>query len=80
NVDIREKSMHAKKASKLMAAVKSDAKNQALKNIADALKKYMPDLIAANRIDLERSEKQKLSSPLLKRLKFDGSKIEEACD
>jgi glutamate-5-semialdehyde dehydrogenase len=79
-VDIREKSMHAKKASKLMAAVKSDAKNQALKNIADALKKYMPDLIEANRIDLERSEKQKLSSPLLKRLKFDGSKIEEACD
>jgi glutamate-5-semialdehyde dehydrogenase len=78
-MNIREKSMLAKKASNLMAAVKSESKNQALKNIADALEKNRYDLIEANRIDLERSEKQKLAAPLLKRLKFDESKIEEAC-
>ena len=78
-MDIREKAMLAKKASNLMAAAKSEVKNQALKNIADALKNNMHDLITANRIDLERSEKQNLAAPLLKRLKFDESKIEEAC-
>jgi glutamate-5-semialdehyde dehydrogenase len=77
---IKEKSMIAKNASNLMAALKSGIKNQALKNIADALKKNMQDLIAANRIDLERSEKQNQGAPLLKRLKFDESKIEEACE
>jgi len=78
-MDIKEKSILAKKASNLMAALTGEAKNKALHNIAGALEKYMPDLIAANRIDLERSKKQNLSSPLLKRLKFDESKIEEAC-
>ena len=78
-MDIKEKSILAKKASNLMAALTGEAKNMALHNIAGALKKYMPDLIAANRTDLERSEKQNLSPPLLKRLKFDESKIEEAC-
>jgi glutamate-5-semialdehyde dehydrogenase len=78
-MDINEKSMLAKKASNLMAAVKSEDKNQALKNIAEALKNSQHEIIAANRIDLERSEKQNLAAPLLKRLKFDESKIEEAC-
>jgi glutamate-5-semialdehyde dehydrogenase len=78
-MNINEKSMLAKKASNLMAAVKSEDKNQALKNIAKALKNSQHEIIAANRIDLERSEKQNLAAPLLKRLKFDESKIEEAC-
>jgi glutamate-5-semialdehyde dehydrogenase len=78
-MDIKEKSRLAKKASNLMAAVKSNAKNQALKNIADALKKNIKQVIAANQIDLERAERQNLAAPLLKRLKFDESKIEEAC-
>jgi glutamate-5-semialdehyde dehydrogenase len=77
---IKEKSMIAKNASNSMAALKSGIKNQALKNIADALKKNMQEIIAANRIDLERSEKQNSAAPLLKRLKFDESKIEEACE
>jgi glutamate-5-semialdehyde dehydrogenase len=78
-MDIKEKSMHAKKASNLMAAIQSNIKNQALENIANALENNMNQLIAANHIDLERSEKQNLAAPLLKRLKFDESKIEEAC-
>jgi glutamate-5-semialdehyde dehydrogenase len=78
-MDIKEKSMYAKKASNLMAAIQSNTKNQALENIANALENNMNQLIAANHIDLERSEKQNLAAPLLKRLKFDESKIEEAC-
>ncbi len=79
-MDIQKTSMLAKKASNLMAAVKSDSKNRALKNIAEALKENLHHLISANRIDLERAERQNLPAPLLKRLKFDESKIEEACN
>lgn len=78
-MDIREKAILAKKASNLMAAIKSESKNQALQNIAEQLQKNANQLIAVNQIDLERSKKQNLSAPLLKRLKFDQSKIEEVC-
>jgi glutamate-5-semialdehyde dehydrogenase len=78
-MDIKQKSMLAKKASNLMAAIQSSTKNQALENIANALGKNTNHLIAANQIDLERAERQNLAAPLLKRLKFDESKIEEAC-
>lgn len=78
-MDIREKAILAKKASNLMAAIKSESKNQALQNIAEQLQKNAKQLIAVNQIDLERSKKQNLSAPLLKRLKFDQSKIEEVC-
>ena len=79
-MDIREKAILAKKASNLMAAIKSESKNQALQNIAEELQKNANQLIAVNQIDLERSKKQNLSAPLLKRLKFDESKIEEVCN
>ena len=77
-MDIKEKAMLAKKASNLMAAIKNEVKNQALYNIAEALQKNVDELIEANRLDIERSKKQNLSAPLLKRLKFDESKIKEA--
>lgn len=78
-MDIRQKSILAKKASNLMSAVKSETKNSALNNIAEAMKKNSTALVEANRIDIERSRESNLAAPLLKRLKFDESKIEEAC-
>lgn len=77
-MDIKQKSILAKKASNLMNAATSEVKNTALKNIAKALKKNAQALTEANRIDIERSREANLASPLLKRLKFDESKIEEA--
>jgi glutamate-5-semialdehyde dehydrogenase len=78
-MDIKQKSILAKKASNLMSAVKSETKNSALHNVAEALKKNSKALIEANRIDIERSRESNLAAPLLKRLKFDEGKIEEAC-
>ena len=67
----------AKQASISLAAVDSQIKNDALKAIAQALKTNSADIIAANKEDLDRSEKENLAAPLLKRLKYDAVKIEE---
>jgi glutamate-5-semialdehyde dehydrogenase len=66
----------AKDASILLSALSTDVKNNALKDIAVALKLKKDKIIAANKIDLENSEKENLAAPLLKRLKFDENKID----
>ena len=79
-MDIQQAAACAKEAAIQLAAVKTDAKNQALEKIARALEARKEEIVAANRADLERSEKERLAAPLLKRLRFDGGKITEACD
>lgn len=70
----------AKKASIAMAALSSDVKNNALAAIAKALQSKSAEIIAANKLDLEAAEKAKLAAPLLKRLKFDESKLGEVTE
>ncbi|MFH1481746.1 MAG: aldehyde dehydrogenase family protein, partial [Pseudomonadota bacterium] len=79
-MDIKETAIQAKEASIRLAALKSDAKNRALEEIARALKLNEKDIVSANRTDLERSERENLALPLLKRLRFDEEKIKEAFD
>jgi glutamate-5-semialdehyde dehydrogenase len=76
---IAEKAKKAKSASILLGAAKTALKNAALAQIADALKSRSEELIAANQKDLRIAEKNKLASPLLKRLKFDEGKIADVC-
>ena len=78
-MDIRTIAAQAKTAAIAMAGLGTDIKNQALAEIAAALERRQADIVAANRSDLERSEKENLAPPLLKRLKFDAVKIDEAC-
>ena len=70
----------ARLASIALAAAKSDIKNNALTEIAAELMANADKIVAANREDLACTERENLSSPLLKRLKFDESKIREVCD
>ena len=77
-MDIRGKAMAAKEASIRLAAVKSEMKNRALANISEALRNNTENIVAANKADMERSKSEKLAAPLLKRLKFDENKIQEA--
>ncbi|MFZ0035740.1 MAG: glutamate-5-semialdehyde dehydrogenase [Sedimentisphaerales bacterium] len=72
---IAETAKQAKKASIQLAAVKTDVKNAALAEIAKAIKQNADKIISANKKDLADAEKNKLSTPLLKRLKFDENKI-----
>jgi len=63
-----------KESSLKLAAVGGELKNKALLNIAASLKEEEQEIIKANRIDLERSEKEDLPEPLMKRLVFDEAK------
>jgi glutamate-5-semialdehyde dehydrogenase len=78
-MEISQKAKIAKQASISLAAVKTELKNKALAAIAEAIRKQKEQIIAANKTDLAAAEENKLSSPLLKRLKFDEKKINEAC-
>jgi glutamate-5-semialdehyde dehydrogenase len=79
-VDIKQAALKAKQAAIQLAAVESAQKNEALAEMTRALTQRAADISTANRTDLMRSEKENLSAPLLKRLRFDEDKIKEACD
>ena len=66
-----------KKGSKILAALSSEVKDKALKAIIDSLKTHSAEIITENEKDLERSRKENLAPPLLKRLKFDQTKIDD---
>jgi len=67
------------KAAAIHLAAGTDEKNLALEEIARSLEARSADIIAANARDMERSEKERLAPPMLKRLRFDEAKIAEAC-
>jgi glutamate-5-semialdehyde dehydrogenase len=77
---INETASLARQASIRLAAAKTDSKNQALEEIRKALLANADAIIAANRQDLAQAEKDHLAAPLLKRLKFDPSKIDDVCE
>jgi glutamate-5-semialdehyde dehydrogenase len=74
-MSITEIARAAKKASISLAAAQTDLKNCALAEIVESLRQQTPAIIAANRQDLAEAEKNNLAAPLLKRLKFDETKI-----
>ncbi len=69
----------AKSASIQLAAAGTDVKNNALAEIAKALKQRSAEIVSANKEDLVTAEKNNLAGPLLKRLKFDEGKIADVC-
>ncbi len=70
----------AKSASISLAAETSLKKNDALKNIAEALIKNKKRIFEANEKDIEKSSKENLPAPLIKRLKFDEAKINDVVE
>ena len=67
NSRIREMASVAEKASIMLAAINTGLKNNALNSIAEALINNKNDIIKANQADLERSQKENISAPLLKK-------------
>jgi glutamate-5-semialdehyde dehydrogenase len=78
-MSIAEIAAAARSASIQLAVVKTDVKNKALAEIAEALKQQTAEIISANKEDLTAAEKNNLAAPLLKRLKFDEGKIADVC-
>ena len=75
-----EKGQQAVQAKTLLSTLGHETKNSILDAIIKALKDNRQAIVAANKEDLEQAKKEQLASPLLKRLKFDDQKIEDACD
>ncbi len=78
-MNISEIARTAKPASIHLAATQTHIKNDALAEIAHALKLHSDEVVSANKEDLVKAEKDNLAGPLLKRLKFDESKINGVC-
>jgi glutamate-5-semialdehyde dehydrogenase len=72
-----ELAQKAKNASIHLAAMSTEAKNIALAAVSKALKDHMAEIIATNNKDIEFSKQNNLGAPLLKRLKFDESKLQD---
>lgn len=77
---INEFARQVKDASIELAAMSAEQKNKALQQIAISLHERQAEIIKANREDLARSEKENLAEPLLKRLKFDETKIADVVE
>lgn len=75
-----ELAKQVKEASLKLAALDGAVKNAALENIARALEERKSEIMAANKVDLDRSNEEKLAAPLLKRLRFDDKKLLETTD
>lgn len=75
-MEMKTRGKIARDAGILLAATHEDLRNNGLLSIAEGLKENKKALIAANKKDIERSIKENLEAPLLKRLTFDETKID----
>lgn len=67
----------AREASIKLAAMDTVSKNKALEAIMKALEFNIDKIKAANAIDIENSEKESVAEPLIKRLRFDETKVQD---
>ncbi|MEW5784507.1 MAG: glutamate-5-semialdehyde dehydrogenase [Bacillota bacterium] len=79
-MNMDELARRVKESSIKLAAADAELKNKALAFIAGSLHERREEITKANREDLERSKRENLPAPLLKRLKFDEAKIADAVD
>src|SRR3954466_14184069 len=70
----------AKAAARRLAAIDSATKNGALAAIADALEARLPEILAANALDLSAGREAGLSAALMDRLTLDETRIRGIAD
>ena len=70
----------AKQASFMLAASASQARNDALCAVADALEAHREAIFAANAEDMAQAKLDGIAAPVLKRLKFDEGKLSDVCE
>lgn len=73
---IHQMGRQARAAAYKLAGLSSSEKNAILLDMAAAIRKRVPELLVANRLDLEAGEAKGLSSAMLDRLKLDEKRIE----
>lgn len=76
-MDFQVIARRVKEASYQMANTAESLRNQALANVASALEQNKALIFAANAKDLERATKENLPGPIVARLKFNESKLND---
>ena len=74
--ELTAKGQAARAAARKLARISTSVKNQALSNIADALKDRETDILEANAKDIQAGKEKGLSEVLLDRLMLNASRLE----
>jgi glutamate-5-semialdehyde dehydrogenase len=77
-IDMMTKASACSVAANKLAALGREAKDFALKRMADALDAGRSEIVEANLADIERSKAEGIAAQLIKRLRFDNDKINDA--
>lgn len=75
-MDIQDITKQMKLHSSQMAATTNEERNHCLEEIIFALKQNKEEILLANKADVEQAKEEGISEAVLKRLKFDESKLE----
>lgn len=70
----------ARKAQRALGGAPGEVRSRILERLATLLEERAPELLAANRRDLEAAAASDLAAPLLNRLKLTDSKLDTLCD
>lgn len=73
---IQHMAQQARAASVILASASTETKNKVLQSIADNLRQYSPEIIAANQKDLVAAKENNLSDAMTDRLLLDNDRIE----
>ncbi|MBO4925488.1 MAG: gamma-glutamyl-phosphate reductase, partial [Clostridia bacterium] len=76
-MQVKDCARAARQASYQLSALNVTERNRALRGIQEALKAHAAAIFAANQEDLRQAAEENLAAPLLKRLKFDESKLRD---
>lgn len=76
-MNLQEQIKQVKLAAPKMAANAEERRNKALLAVSEALLAHQEEIFAANKADMEQAEKDGVAGPILKRLKFDDTKLRD---
>lgn len=76
-MNIKEEAKAVKLASPKMAGTSEEARNKALLEVVKQLKVRQQEIFEANAMDLKQAEIDKVAAPIIKRLKFDETKLRD---
>ncbi|MCI8956994.1 MAG: glutamate-5-semialdehyde dehydrogenase [Eubacterium sp.] len=76
-MDIKQQAKLVKLASPKMAGSSEEQRNNALNAVVEALKTHREQIFEANKKDLEQAARDNVATPIVKRLKFDETKLRD---
>lgn len=79
-MNIYDLAKKARQASISLQAIDEHTKRKALQNIKQALQTHQESIFKANQLDLALSEQQNVAMPILKRLRFDKTKLQDVLE